>query len=113
MTGPGVTRVSKNGMDPLVVGTCAVICMCGSMELVFCKNCWLCSAFWVKMSHPHTYTITLVGRGSADGLGFKLFHEQVGYNGTGGGTHGCTMDLFIIVTLQEEIGILDRTPAMC
>ena len=40
-----------------------------------------------------------------DGPGFKLFNEQVDYNQTNGGTHGCTMDLFIILTLEEELGI--------
>ena len=47
LSGPGLTNMSKNGMDPLVLGACAVNCMCGSMELVYCKNCWLCSAFWI------------------------------------------------------------------
>ena len=39
------------------------------------------------------------------GFGFKLFHEQVGYERADGGTHGCSMDLFIILTLEEEVGI--------
>ena len=43
LSGPGVTKVSKNGMDPLVLGTSAVNCMCGPMELMCCENCWLCS----------------------------------------------------------------------
>ena len=43
---------------------------------------------------------------SADGFGFKLFHEQVSYNGTNGRTLGCTMDLFIIPTMEKEIGII-------
>ena len=43
--------------------------------------------------------------GSVEGHSFKLFHEQFGYNGTDGGTHGFIMDLFIILTLEEEIGI--------
>ena len=42
---------------------------------------------------------------SADGPGFKLFCEQVVDTGTNRGTHGCTMDLFIILTLEEEISI--------
>ena len=45
-----------------------------------------------------------IGR-SADGLGFKLLHKHIGYNGTDVGTHGCNMDLFIILTLEEQIGI--------
>ena len=41
----------------------------------------------------------------ADSLGFKL-HDQVGYYRADGGTHGCTRDLFIILTLEEETCIL-------
>ena len=40
--------------------------------------------------------------GSADGLGFNLFHKQAGYYGE---TNGCTMHLFIILTLEEKKGI--------
>ena len=43
--------------------------------------------------------------GSVDGLGFKLFHEQVGQNGVDGGPHGCPIHLFRILTLEKEIGI--------
>ena len=43
--------------------------------------------------------------GSADGCGFKLFCKQASYNGTYREIHGCTMDLFIILTLEEEVGI--------
>ena len=42
---------------------------------------------------------------SADGLGFKLFDEQVGNNGADRGTHGCSIDVFIILTLEGEKGI--------
>ena len=42
--------------------------------------------------------------GSADGFGFKLLHEQVGYNGTDGGNPWLHNDMFIIFTLGEEIG---------
>ena len=47
---------------------------------------------------------------NADGLGFTLFSEEIGYNVTDGRNHGCTMDLFIILTLEEEIDILDIIP---
>ena len=43
--------------------------------------------------------------GSVDGLGFKLFHEEVGYNGTGGIPYGRPIHHFVILTLGEEIGI--------
>ena len=44
-------------------------------------------------------------RGSAKGFNLKLFHEQVGNEWTDGGTHGCTIDLFIVLTLEEEVSI--------
>ena len=40
-----------------------------------------------------------------EGFGFKLFHEQVGYEGAYGGTHGCTINLLIILTLEGEVGV--------
>ena len=45
------------------------------------------------------------GGGSADGFGFKLFHEEVSHNEADGRTHGCTMHVSIILTLEEVIGI--------
>ena len=51
--------------------------------------------------------------GSADFLGFKLFCEQVSYNGADRGTHGCTMDLFIILSLEEEIVIFKTELQQC
>ena len=33
------------------------------------------------------------------------FHEQVGNEGADGGTHGCTTDLFIILTLEEVVSM--------
>ena len=38
--------------------------------------------------------------GSVDGLGFKFFYEEVGCNGADWG-----MQLLMILTLEEEIGI--------
>ena len=37
------------------------------------------------------------------GFNLKLFHEEVGYEGTDGGTHCRTMDLFTKLTLEEEV----------
>ena len=44
MSGHVETTVSKKGMDPLLLETSVVNCIYGSMELMFYKNCWLCSA---------------------------------------------------------------------
>ena len=40
-----------------------------------------------------------------EGLYFKLFHKGVGYEGADGGTHSCILYLFIILTLEEEVGM--------
>ena len=45
--------------------------------------------------------------GRTDSLNFKLFHKQVGNCEANGGTHGRTMDLFIILTLQEELCVFE------
>ena len=39
--------VIKNGMDPLLLGTYVANCVLRSIELVWCRNCWLCSACWM------------------------------------------------------------------
>ena len=40
--------------------------------------------------------------GRADGFGFKLFHELVGNKRADGGTHGCTVGLLKMPTLQKK-----------
>ena len=37
-SGLGDTRVSKNGIDPLLLGTSVVNCICGSVELKWCRE---------------------------------------------------------------------------
>ena len=47
------------------------------------------------------------GRGigiGIEGFDFKLLHEDVCYEGADGGSHSCTLYLFIILTLEEEVG---------
>ena len=45
-----------------------------------------------------------VGEG-VEGFDFKLFHKDVCYEGADGGSHSCTLYLFIILTLEEEVGV--------
>ena len=45
-----------------------------------------------------------IGKG-IKGFDFKLFHENVCYEGADGGSHSCTLYLFIILTLEEEVGV--------
>ena len=40
-----------------------------------------------------------------EGFNFKLFHEDVCYERADGGSHSCNLDLFIILTLEEEVGV--------
>ena len=51
--------------------------------------------------------------GRAKGLDFKFFHEQFIEKGANGGTPSSTMDLFVILTLEEEVCILGKTPGVC
>ena len=48
-----------------------------------------------------------------EGFDFKLFHEKVGYEGTDGGFHGCTMDLFIVLILEEEVDVFEAELKEC
>ena len=45
-----------------------------------------------------------MGKG-LEGFDFKLFHEDVGYERADGGSHSCTLYLFIILTLEEEVSV--------
>ena len=45
-----------------------------------------------------------VGNGT-EGFYFQLFHENVCYEGADGGPHHCTLYLFIILNLEEEVSV--------
>ena len=47
-----------------------------------------------------------MGGGGTKGFYLKLFHKDVSYEGADGGSHSCTLDLFIILTLEEEVSLL-------
>ena len=51
--------------------------------------------------------------GRPKGLDFELFHKQVGNEGADGGTHGSTMELFIILTLEEEVCVFEAELQYC
>ena len=46
-----------------------------------------------------------MGGAAAKGFYLKLFHEQISYERTNGGSISCTLDLFIILTLEEEVSV--------
>ena len=99
-----VTRVSRNGSEPCCVDS-TVNCMCGSWLLMCWRSAWLCSALlmtkvsWTNLSQREG------GGGGTKGFYFKLFHEDVGCEGADGGPHSCTLYLFIILSLEEEVSV--------
>ena len=44
-------------------------------------------------------------REGIEGFDFKLFHEDVCYEGADGGSHSCTLYLFIILTREDNVGV--------
>ena len=44
-----------------------------------------------------------MGGAGAKGFYLKLFHKKVCYERDNGGTHSSTLDLLIILTLEEEL----------
>ena len=81
--------------------------MYGSMELMCCRLWMPCSPFWMFKSVIHIHEPQLWWMdGSVDGLGFRLFCEQVGHSDNNGGSYGLPMHLFITLALEEEIGVL-------
>ena len=58
-----------------------------------------------KKCHQRTLAKGKRDRGGTEGFYLKLFQEYVGYEGADGGPHSCTLDLFIILTLEEEVSV--------
>ena len=88
--------MSRNGRASSWSGSSMMNCMCGSCVLMCCSSCWLCFASWMtKVSSTYLRHKQAVW-GRAKGLDFELFHKQISNEGANGGTHGSTMDLFII-----------------
>ena len=63
LLGPGVTLVSRNGIELSVPGSPTVICMFGSYEFMWCSSCVLCSALLITGCHPQTLNKGMVGVG--------------------------------------------------
>ena len=103
LSGCMVTRVSKNGSDPCCVGS-TVNWMCGSWLLMCWSRFWLCSALLMTKVSSTNLSHREGGEG-LEGFDFKLFHEDVSYEGADGGSHSCTLYLFIILTLEGEVGV--------
>ena len=65
---PGVTLVSRNGMEPSAPGSSTVTCMLGSCELMCCNSCWLCSVFWMTRVSSTNLSHKVGGGGQFGGL---------------------------------------------
>ena len=108
LSGPDETEMSKKGREPSWLDSSVVNWMCGSCQMI-CWRCCLCvSLVELWKCCLQTWAIGMGGGGRVYGLDFKLFHEQV--EGAYRGTHGCTMDLFVILTLQEEVHVFVTKP---
>ena len=84
LSGCMVTKVSRNGSDPCWVGS-TVNCMWGSWVFMCWSRSWLSSA-WLMTKVSSTNLSHMEGGVGAglEGLDFKLFHEDVGYEGADG-----------------------------
>ena len=77
---PGETRVSKKGIDPPSLRFSVVNCIYGSMEFMYWRDCWLCSACWMtKVSSTHISHSQDGLRTVLMALGFEIFCEHIGY----------------------------------
>ena len=94
--------MSRRGRAPSWFDSSMTNCIYGSCEAMCCSNCWLCFASWMtKVSSTYLNHRQEVWH-RAKGLDIALFHKQVGNKGANRGTHGSTMDLFIILTLKRK-----------
>ena len=103
LLGPGETTVSRKGRVPSWFGSSVVNYICGSCELMCCRSCLLCFACWMTKVSSTNLSNRWGLWGRAKGLNLELFHEQVGNKGPNRGIHSSTMDLFIIISLEEEV----------
>ena len=68
----------------------------------------MCSAFWMpKVSSTNLIHIQRGMRSRPKVLDLKPFHEQVDYDGAHWGTHDSTIDLSVILTLEEEVCVFE------
>ena len=77
------------------------------------KHLVLCSVY--LMTKVSSTYFPLFGRVSysVDDLSLNPFHEQVGNNGSDGRSHSCTIDLLIILTLEEETCVFETELQKC
>ena len=101
LSGPDFTSISRKGIDPSVLGSSAVNCMLGSMEMMCSKNCVLWSVFWMKKVSS-TYLFHSLGRSVAVLMALVSNHsmKRLASNVTNGWPHGC----YILLLLTPYLG---------
>ena len=52
-------------------------------------------------------------RAGAKAFYLKHFHKEVSYEGADGGSDSCTLDLFIILTLEEQVSVGESELQRC
>ena len=104
LSGWMVMRVSKKGSEPCCVGS-TVNWMCGSWLLMCWRSSWLCSALLMTKVSSTNLSQREGGEGRRRGLVLQTLPWRCWLWGADGGTHSCTLDLFIILTLEEEVGV--------
>ena len=70
------------------------------------KPCLLTSLWMTNVSS--TYQCQNLGGGAVfRAFCFQVLHVEIGHNGAGWGTHGCTLNLFIELVLEREVCVLE------
>ena len=78
LSGPDKTKVSKNGIDPLVLGMSVVFCNCQVNGVDMLEELLAVFHLLNDRCHSHTQSIALVGGGSSDILSCKPVHGRGG-----------------------------------
>ena len=103
LSGCGITIVSRKEIDPSVLASSVVNCMCWSMLLICSRNLFPCRIY------DHTSVIYISLQTSwgifscINGLGLKILPVEVGHNEGDGRCHSCSAKLFKEPALELEI----------
>ena len=110
LSGSGVTTVSRKGFDPSGLVFSVLNLIWGSMELMYSRNWFLCSVFWMKKMSSTSLLHKLGSGRCADGPDFELHSKHFGHNVAYGEPHSCYLSLFILLTMEQEKSVLEAEP---
>ena len=103
LLGPGETRVSKKEMESLLLGLPPINWICGSMEVTYRRNYWVCSVCWMTKVSSTYFSYSL------GGLGTVLMALDVNYSVNRLATRGLMGEpmaapwTYLYTYLEEEI----------